>query len=326
MDTKGMRQLQRKQDGVITRAQLLGLGAKQPDLDRMLRRRELTRVHAGIYVDHTGELTWRQRAWAAVLAYAPAALAGRSALQAEGVRGHDSAKSAPIVVCVDRRRSVRRRAGIHVTFVSGFEERCQVHKSPPRLRVDHALVYEAAARDRPDAALAVLADAVQQGVTTPARLASTLEAHPTLRHRRLLMEILQDVAAGAYSVLEHHYLVDVERPHGLPAGDRQRRVKPGKTVAYRDVDYLELGTGVELDGRLGHEEALDRWGDLARDLDAAATGQVTLRAGWGQVLEPCRLAGIIGGVLTSRGWAGELRPCGPGCRATDRPTNHAPAA
>ena len=321
-----MHRLLRKQDGVITRAQLLGLGARQNDLDRMVRRRELSRVLAGVYVEHTGEPTWRQRAWAAVLAYAPAALAGRSALQAEGVRGHDAAASAPIVICVDRRRSIRRRSGIHVTFVSNFEERCRLDRSPPRLRVDHALVYEAASRDRPDSALAVLADAVQQGVTTPARLASALSKHPTLRHRRLLTEILRDVAAGAYSVLEHHYLMDVERPHGLPAGDRQRRVKPGKTVAYRDVDYIELGTGVELDGRVGHEEALDRWGDLARDLDAAATGQLTLRAGWGQVLEPCRLAGIVGGVLASRGWTGELRPCGPDCQATDRPTNHAPAA
>ncbi len=271
-----MRRLLRKQDGVITRAQLLALGAKQTDLDRMVRRRELSRVHAGVYVEHTGEPTWRQRAWAAVWPTTPPHwLAGRPC-GPRGVRGHDPSGSAPIVVCVDRRRSVRRRDGIHVTFVSGFEERCQLHKSPPRLRVDHALVYEAAARDRPDSALAVLADAVQQGVTTPARLASTLEMHPTLRHRRLLTEILRDVAAGAYSVLEHRYLVDVERPHGLPVGDRQRRVKPGKTVAYRDVDYIDLGTGVELDGRIGHEQPLDRWS--------------------------------------------------PGCQATDRPTNHAPAA
>ncbi|HET7072447.1 MAG TPA: hypothetical protein VFI40_16595, partial [Nocardioides sp.] len=39
--------------------------------------------------------------------------------------------------------------------------------------------------------------------------------------------------------------------HGLPCGDRQRRVTAGRAVHYRDVDHLGLGTTVELDGRLG---------------------------------------------------------------------------
>lgn len=326
MDEKGVRRLLRRQDGVITRSQLRRLGATDSDIERMTRRRELSRMHAGVYLDHTGSPSWQQRAWAAVLAYAPAALAGRSALQAHGVRGHDASATSPIVVCVDRKRSIRRRSGIRVTYVSDFESRCQLDKSPPRLRLDHALLYEAASRERPDAALAVLADAVQQGRTTTERLLAALADHPLLRHRSLLAEILNDVAAGAYSVLEHHYLTDVELPHGLPGGQRQRRVKPGRTVAYRDVDYVGLGTGVELDGRLGHEDAADRWADLARDLDGATSGQLTLRCGWGQVLEPCRLAIAVGGVLASRGWDGDLQPCGPDCPVSSRPTSQAPAA
>lgn len=50
------------QDGVISRRQLLALGATKSDIDRMVRRRELARVHTGVYVHHTGPLTWRQRA------------------------------------------------------------------------------------------------------------------------------------------------------------------------------------------------------------------------------------------------------------------------
>lgn len=83
------------------------------------------------------------------------------------------------------------------------------------------------------------------------------------------MEVLNDVATGAYSVLEHRYLTRVERPHGLPTAKRQRTVSTGRTSAYRDVEYLGLSTIVELDGRLGHEETNDRWVDMDRDIDAA---------------------------------------------------------
>jgi hypothetical protein len=81
----------------------------------------------------------------------------------------------------------------------------------------------------------------------------------------------------------------------------------------RDVEYVDQWVLLELDGRLGHELALDRWDDLDRDLGAAASGRITLRAGWGQVLQPCRLAKVLGDVLTARGWAGVPEPCGRGC-------------
>lgn len=267
-----------------------------------------------MYVDHTGAPTLAQRAWGAVLFYWPAALAGASALAAHNVRGFDdSTADSPVHVCVDRSRSVRRRPGVRVEQLVGWEDKCQLHLSPPRLRIEHALLGEAAARARPDAAIALLGDACQQGRTTAARLSEALADRPRLKHRRLLAAILDDVAAGAYSALERRYLQHVERPHGLPTGARQRRVRSGRHVAFRDVDYLELGVVVELDGRLGHEKALDRWADLDRDLAASATGALTMRVGWKQVLEPCRLAHVLGRILLTRGWTQGVRPCGPAC-------------
>ena len=62
-----------RQDGVVSRQQLLSLGAARHDVERWLRRRDLTRVHPGVYVDHTGPLGWHQRAWAACLLHPPAA-------------------------------------------------------------------------------------------------------------------------------------------------------------------------------------------------------------------------------------------------------------
>ena len=66
----------------------------------MLRRGELFRVHPGVYVNHNGPLTWDQRAWAAVHAHWPAALARQSALPSPPEDG-------PIHVAIDRKRTVQ---------------------------------------------------------------------------------------------------------------------------------------------------------------------------------------------------------------------------
>ncbi|WP_344778090.1 type IV toxin-antitoxin system AbiEi family antitoxin domain-containing protein [Nocardioides panacisoli] len=60
-----------EQDGVFSRVQAAGAGLDATAVKRRLRRREWVAVHAGVYVSHTGPLTWRQRAWAAVLACWP---------------------------------------------------------------------------------------------------------------------------------------------------------------------------------------------------------------------------------------------------------------
>lgn len=64
------------------------LGQRRHAIARMVRRRELAVVHPGVYVDHTGTLTWKQRAWAAVLLTWPAALSHDSAVRAGEGPGH----------------------------------------------------------------------------------------------------------------------------------------------------------------------------------------------------------------------------------------------
>ena len=86
-------------------------------------------------------------------------------------------------------------------------------------------------------------------------------------------------------------------------------------MIYRDADYLGGRLVVELDGRLWHSSSRDRWRDLDRDIESAESGSVTVRIGWGQVLDPCRLADSLARLLRALGWAGRLRACGAGCRA-----------
>ena len=171
VDESVVGELLRAQGGVVSRRQLRALEVTDSEIERKLRRREWARVHPGVYVEHTGPLTWKQRACAAVLFYAPAALAGSSALRAANLRGHGQADTAPIRICVDAARTVRSRSGIVVERINDWEARTQAHLSPPRQRLEHALVCAASAKASEDAAVAVLADAVQQGRTTPGRLA-----------------------------------------------------------------------------------------------------------------------------------------------------------
>ncbi len=84
-------------------------------------------------------------------------------------------------------------------------------------------------------------------------------------------------------------------------------------VTYRDVEYSDFATIAPLDGRLAHAGERRRWHDFDRDIESAISGQVTVRLGWGHVLEPCRTADQVGRLLRSRGWAGSPVPCRPRC-------------
>lgn len=247
----------------------------------------------------------------------PSALCHQSALTVEAVRttGLVVRGSGPIHVAVDQRRRVERTEGVVVHRVSDLAAIVQPSRALPRVRLEHALLDVASDACDEATAIAVLADACQSGRTSPTRLADRLRQRGRLRRRKFLLLVLEDVAAGAYSVLEHRYLTRVERPHGLPTAERQRRVTPGRAVGYRDVEYLGTATVVELDGRLGHQWQQDRWTDLDRDVDAAVAGDLTIRLGWRQVLDPCRTAGVVARLLKARGWTGEVRGCTPTCTA-----------
>lgn len=307
-----MARLLREQDGVIARRQILDLGGRPHDVRRMLRRRELAEVHPGVYVHHTGVPTRRQLHWAAVLALAPAWIHRESALEADGFRRDRERPGRTVHVMVDASRTCSAPPGVAVERVRDAARWGLDNRRPPRASMEFALLKSASNRDEAGA-VALLSDACQQGHTTPQRLLDVLGELTRLPGRSWLLEVLLDVAAGTRSVLERRYLHDVERAHGLPTGSRQRRASADGTVVYRDVRYDLQDTVVELDGRFGHTDSEDRWHDLERDLGAAVAGQVTLRPGWRQVLEPCRLAGVVARVLRARGWTGTPRPCGPAC-------------
>ncbi|MEW2478427.1 type IV toxin-antitoxin system AbiEi family antitoxin domain-containing protein [Mycobacterium sp. NPDC049093] len=298
----------RQQSGVISRRQALDAGLQQHDIRRLLRRNEWARVHDGVYVDHTGPLSWLQRAWAAVLYAAPAALCLESALTGEG---------AVIHVAVSRDRGVLAEPpGVRIHHLTHLQERVLWHVGPPRLRFEEAALDVACQAVSEFDAIAVLADACQSRRTTARRLLRALDARRRVRRRRWLRAVIVDIAEGSCSVLEHRYLNRVERAHGLPRAARQKRWTSSVKVSYRDAEY-DRRLVVELDGLLFHNTASARNKDVERDLDAAVDGRSTVRLSYRQVFDrPCRTAAKIAQVMRRQGIAVSGHACGPDCEFT----------
>lgn len=156
-------------------------------------------------------------------------------------------------------------------------------------------------------AIGIVTAAVQSHRTTGDQILAQAECRRRLRHRKLLVSMLSDVAAGAESPLELNYLRDVERPHDLPRAQRQVRSQSRKEV--RDMVYEEYAAIIELDGRV---HIAGRFRDMSRDNDALLGGRVTLRYGWTDVTDrPCQVARQVADLLIARGWPGAPLPLSP---------------
>jgi hypothetical protein len=152
-------------------------------------------------------------------------------------------------VAIDRDRHLQQPPGVRVRRVVGLAAKVQWNLGPPRLRYDELVIDLAVAAPDELAAVAVLADACGTRRTTALRLLDVLGARQRVARRRFLSDVLNDVAAGTCSVLEHGYLTQVERAHGLPVGQRQTERMVHGARALQDVEYVAVGLVVELDGR-----------------------------------------------------------------------------
>lgn len=183
--------LLRAQDGVVSRRQLLAIGLTKPRVETLVRRRVLTAVHPGVYVDHTGAPTYAQRCWAAVLYAEPAALAGDHALP-----DPPTSAGVPIEVAVDWSRRVRTRRGIRVVRMRDLDAQVSWNRSPPRVHLETAAVM-AADRARTDhEAIALLCQLVGARRTTAGRLATSLATRTRHSRRRLVTALVEDLAAA----------------------------------------------------------------------------------------------------------------------------------
>ena len=185
-----------EQDGVVSRSQALTAGVSEAELRRLRSRRELVPIHRGIYVDHTGEPTWSQRAWAAVLATWPAALSHSSALR-RGRRSRQHGSQDLIEVAVDRDRHLARLRRADPPSFGPPRGACPVAPRPtpralprgdPRRR--RLRSHRTGCAGRAGARCSVASHDRRPGWRTPWTSAS---ARP---RGRWMAEVLHDVAAG----------------------------------------------------------------------------------------------------------------------------------
>ena len=302
------------QSGVISRQQAI-LGGMDPDVvARLVRSGHWQRLQRGSYAVFTGTPSRQAQLWAALHSAGPGAVLSHQTA-AELFRLIDQPSSL-IHVTVPAPRHIDRVTGLIIHRSARLDDARHPSLLPPRTRIEETvldLVQQAAVFD---AAFDWACRACQRRLTTAGRLAAAMDMRKKARWRADLAGALADIGDGVHSLLEYRYVRDVERPHGLPAANRQARVVRRARRGYLDNLYEEYQVCVELDGRAAHPDDR-RWQDIHRDNAAAAEGQVTLRYNWADIAQrACLTAWEVGTTLLQRGWPGSIRRCPycPPCR------------
>ncbi len=296
--------LARLQAGVVTREQAMGHGLSRHVLRRLVDGGTWLRVCPGLFATVGVAPSWEALAWGGTLLGGPNSRLGP---EASGyLYGLLQRPPKPIDVLVPLAaprevlgpwRFIRETPGARP---------CRSPGSPPRLPAECAVLDLVAQRPEGEV-VGLITSAVQKGLTTPERLSRLLQSRSRQRHRRLVTGLLADVVDGIRSYLELRYLRDVERPHGLPRGERQDS-RPGLPYQ-RDVKYKGFGLIVELDGRLGHDGE-GRFRDMNRDNQHALRDELTLRYGHFDVTSrACPVAFQVYLALRRRGFDEPFRRC-----------------
>jgi len=307
------RDLLRLQQGVISRRQALAAGLTVKAIGVRLGSGRWQRLQPGVYTTFSGEPPRTAVLWAAVLRAGPRSVLSHQT--AAELHGLTDAPAPLIHLTVPSGSPVSRPGGTVIHYSRLLDQTRHPALLPPRTRVEHSVLDLVGDMTSLDEAVSLIARAVGRRRTTAALILAALAGRPRMRWRADIIRVLDTTAEGAHSLLEHRYVIRVERPHGLPRGTRQRAVSRGGTRQYQDVSYDDYLVVVELDGLAAHPPE-SRWRDMRRDNVNTARGLATIRLGYVDVSErSCESAAIVGQALRHRGWPGTLRPCGRGCRA-----------
>lgn len=306
-----LRDLAERQSGVITRPQALSSGLGRELIAARLDQGRWQRLHTGVYAIYSGSVDRNAALWAAVLRSGPGAVLSHHTA-AELDRLADK-QSTLVHVTVPTSRRVMPIRGVVLHTRVDAERVTHPSRLPPRVRLEETVFDLADTCNDPVDAIAWVATALGRRLTTQERLNAAFVQRARLRWRDDLGRVLGPDLTGVHSALEYRYVRDVERPHALPKGKRQAISVSRNRRAYRDVLYEDFGLIVELDGNVAHSGDR-RWMDIARDNAAAATGLITLRYGFIDLMRgACLVAAQVADVLRIRGWLQPPRRCSPSC-------------
>lgn len=262
-------------------------------------------IYPRTFATFSGPLPYDARLQAAVLyAGAGAALSHETAGALQGLCSQPDR----VHVVVRYEREVANQPGLVVHRSRTITSRDISSANPPRTNIERTVLDLLAGKRTANAALGLIGDAIRTRRTNAERLRIAVHDAPCVRWRRLVLDALPDVAAGAQSPLELRD-AQLRRRHGLPLGRRQA-ARRGDGAEYLDVLIEPYGVHIELDGRLGHDRATERWRDMRRDNRSEIAQLRHLRYGWADVVDrPCAVAMEQALVLRQQGWEGVFVRC-----------------
>ncbi|MFZ0039859.1 MAG: type IV toxin-antitoxin system AbiEi family antitoxin domain-containing protein [Solirubrobacteraceae bacterium] len=304
MTAEAILALARRQQGNITRKQLLALGLGPAAIAHRVQTKRLHRVHRGVYAVGRPPSMPVERAAAAVLACGDeAALSHSSALT---LWGFATRWPAPMHVSVS---GDRRRPGIVVHQTRGLTRAdIRTHlgirvTSPARTVLDCAPTLTTKRLTR------IVNDGRRSGRLRPDALDDVRRRFPNHPGTRPLAQIL-DGSPGAptRSVFEDAFVAFCQR-FDLP------RPRVNASVAGYEVDALFAAERliVELDGWRFHNDRAAFETDRLRDADALTLGLATVRVTWERMTKtPQREAARLKRILARRRLDLGLDPMAPG--------------
>jgi len=277
----GLATLARVQHGRLSRAQLIGLGYTDDEIQTLIRRRRLHRVHRGVYaVGHVADVALGAEAAALLACGGGAVLSHLTALRIHGLLPLDP--SARIDVLVGQRHSNDRRPGIlvhrtrwfprnHVRLVSGLPvtvpERALLDSAPAltNRRLERALEEVLALRTT---SLRKVRDMVSCAHGQPGQ--GLLRA---LIHARVRPTVTESEAEESF--------LELIRAAGLPAPQLQASLHGYRVDAY----WPEARLAVEIDGFQWHttKAAFER--DRRKQRALQSHGIEVSRITWQQISE-----------------------------------------
>jgi hypothetical protein len=306
-----MRTLLRSQEDVLTLSQASQHGWTPRRVRGQLDAGRWRRVVRGVYVTHTGTLTYHQRIYAVLLYCGDGCVANHETALwlADPVGGPPR----QVHVLVPASRVLQIPLPEVVVHRSRQLPASDVHpaRRPPRVVVERAVTDCLRTARTDDEAVGIIARTVQRGLSSPGRLHAAIGRASSLPRRAMLLDALVLAREGAHSAAEVRFRRRA-RTHGLPVGSCQYRIVLGGAV-YLDVRYDQhRGRPVvlELDGRLGHFD-VDSWRrDMLRDSLQVAAGDVVLRLPALLVFTQSAIPiGLVALALRREGWEGQLRRC-----------------
>jgi very-short-patch-repair endonuclease len=267
--------LQRRQHGVLSRAQLLELGLSSEAIVHRLSTGRLHRVAWGIYAVGRPELSQHGRWLAAVLSCGPTAvLSHLSAAALWGIRPLESRETEVTVAT----RIRRRRPGVVVHCRALEPNEWTSHDGVPAT-CPHRTLLDVATVLRPGRLEAAINEADKLDLIDPGSLRAALDDYPGRPGVATLRTILdRQLFRLTDSDLERRFLAIVRRA-GIPVPETGQRLNGFKV----DFHWPDLGLVVETDGLRYHRTPGQQARDRLRDQAHTAAGLTQLRFTHAQV-------------------------------------------